>query len=207
MAKSLDKIKVILIGGTSHTGKTTLGKAIAKSLNWDYIATDSLAKHPGRPWVSTNDKTVKKHVAEHYKNLSIPELVTDVLRHYARNVLPLVETLVQIYCSNSANQCLVIEGSALFPTLVKDLVARENVRGFFLVSNYSCLKNRVFANSNFYSVGKAKQYLIYKFLERTWFYNQLVINESKSLKFNYINVDFQTTDCLVNKCLKAIDIV
>ena len=193
-------IRLYIIGGTSHTGKTTLGKAIANSLSGDYIATDSLAKHPGRPWVSANNKTVKKHVAEHYRNLSIPELVTDVLRHYAGNVLPKIETLVQTY-SDSANQCLVMEGSALFPTLVKDLVDREDVRGIFLVSNYSCLKNRVFVNSNFYSVGKAEQYLIYKFLQRTWFYNQLVINESKSLKFNYIDVHSQTIDCLVNKCL------
>ena len=198
---------IILIGGTSHTGKTTLARAIANSLNWDYIATDSLAKHPGRPWVSPNNKAVKKHVAEHYRNLSLLELVTDVLRHYAQNVLPQVETLVHNYCFNSSDRCLVMEGSALFPTLVKDLVKRENVYGFFLISNYSCLKNRVVTNSNFDSVGKVEQYLIYKFLQRTLFYNQLVINESKSQGFDCMDINLQTTDYLVDRCLKATEIV
>ena len=170
MTKSSD-IKVILIGGTSHTGKTTLGKAIANLLDWDYIATDSLAKHPSRPWISANNKMLKKHVVEHYKNLSSLELVTDVLRHYAQNVLPQVETLIQDYCSISANKCLIMEGSALFPTLVKKLVKQENVRGFFLVASRSLLKNRIFASSNFYRVEKKERYLIYKFLERAWFYN------------------------------------
>ena len=42
-------IKLILIGGTSHTGKSTLARQLAEELGWNYLSTDQLARHPGRP--------------------------------------------------------------------------------------------------------------------------------------------------------------
>ena len=43
--------RVILIGGSSHTGKSTAAREIAGRLGWSHLSTDSLARHPGRPWV------------------------------------------------------------------------------------------------------------------------------------------------------------
>ncbi|MEL7245323.1 MAG: 2-phosphoglycerate kinase, partial [Cyanobacteria bacterium J06573_2] len=45
-----DKTRIILIGGSSHVGKSTLAQSLANKLNWNYISTDKLARHPGRPW-------------------------------------------------------------------------------------------------------------------------------------------------------------
>ena len=56
---------VLLIGGTSHTGKTTLAQSLAQQLDRDCISTDSLARHPGRPW-KISDKEVPSHVVDHY---------------------------------------------------------------------------------------------------------------------------------------------
>ncbi|MGD1875429.1 MAG: hypothetical protein ACFB02_20525 [Mastigocoleus sp.] len=36
--------RIILIGGTSHAGKSTLGQALAITLGWDYCSTDKLAR-------------------------------------------------------------------------------------------------------------------------------------------------------------------
>ncbi len=44
------EIKVLLIGGTSHVGKSTLAARLASSLGWSTRSTDQLARHPGRPW-------------------------------------------------------------------------------------------------------------------------------------------------------------
>lgn len=105
------------------------------------------------------------------------------------NVLPQVETLVQARRSNLSNKCLVIEGSALYPSLVRDLVTLEDVKGIWLAGNYNLLKNRIYQSSNFARVGKEEQYLIYKFLERTWLYNQAMLNESRNLGFTCIHVN------------------
>ena len=67
------------------------------------------------------------------------------------------------------------------------------MRGIWLVGSYSLLKNRIFANSNFYHAEKEQQYLIYKFLQRTWLYNQAMINDLKKLEFKWIQVNSKMT--------------
>lgn len=40
-------MRVILIGGSSHSGKTTLAETLSAKLGASLVATDSLARHPG----------------------------------------------------------------------------------------------------------------------------------------------------------------
>lgn len=42
----------ILIGGSSHVGKSTLSKQLAAALGIELISTDDLARHPGRSCLS-----------------------------------------------------------------------------------------------------------------------------------------------------------
>ncbi len=86
-------MKAILIGGSSHVGKTTVAKSLATRLGWTHISTDSLARHPGRPWRPAPRK-VPDHVAQHYLTLSVDELIQDVLHHYKTNVWPKVESII-----------------------------------------------------------------------------------------------------------------
>ena len=139
----LSEPKIILIGGTSHTGKSTLAKVIAAKLNGKYIATDSLARHPGRPWTNEKDKTVKHHVLEHYRSLSVPELMFDVIAHYRQNVVSQVENIIQTHLFGSPEEYLIIEGSAIYPSLVAGLAKTENVMGIWLIASHSLLKNRI----------------------------------------------------------------
>ena len=46
----IEKYRILLIGGTSHVGKSTLAQLLALKLGWNYRSTDKLARHPGRPW-------------------------------------------------------------------------------------------------------------------------------------------------------------
>jgi len=194
--------RIILIGGASHIGKSTLGKALSIKLKGEYIATDNLARHPGRPWSTEKDKEIKPHVAEHYRGLSAPELLSDVLVHYGQNVLPQVIELIQTY---NLNKYLIIEGSALYPGFLINTVGSKKVRGIWLAGSYSLFKNRIFANSNFYSAGEEQKYLIYKFLERTWLYNQVMINDLKKLKLKWIQVNPKmTTDELRDLCCQEL---
>ena len=191
--------QIVLIGGTSHVGKSTLTKALAAKLRGEYIACDRLARHPGRPWKTENNEIIKSHVAEHYRNLSVPQLVEDVLIHYQKNVIPQVKNLIDNY---EGDRCLIIEGSALYPSLVSDLVGNKNVRSIWLVGNHSLLKKRIYTNSNFDSAGKQERYLIYKFLQRTWMYETAMVNNLKrlGLEQNLVNCNL-TIEELIDKCL------
>ena len=43
-------VNVVLIGGSSHAGKSTVSESLAATLGWEHLSTDRQAAHPGRPW-------------------------------------------------------------------------------------------------------------------------------------------------------------
>ena len=101
-----------------------------------------------------------------------------------------------------------MEESALYPRLVTDIVSSKKVRGIWLVGSHGLLKNRIFANSNFCSAGKEQQYLIYKFLERTWLYNRAMVNDLKKLKFKWIWINSKMViDELRDRCCQELSVI
>jgi 2-phosphoglycerate kinase len=159
------ELKVILIGGTSHAGKSTTARLLADSLGWDYQTTDKLGRHPGRPW-NTVDFTVPQHVADHYRELPVEDLIADVLRHYELNIVPRVKDLVNARTSDSSSRGLIIEGSALYPDFVASLISSQ-VAGVWLTAPDELLAERMRNESGFVERSPAEQLLINKFLERT----------------------------------------
>ncbi|MGL5942844.1 MAG: AAA family ATPase [Waterburya sp.] len=205
MSQLIYETRVILIGGSSHVGKSTLGRSLAEKLGWSYRSTDKLARHPGRPWVSTNDKTIPEHVAEHYRTLSVNALLSDVLSHYKNNVLHQVETIVDSHVSDLSTECLILEGSALLPGFVANLVNKNGVKAIWLTASDELLRNRILSESNFERVGIDQQYLIQKFLARTLLYNQRLRQEVEQLEFKYIDVDYVSIpDELAEKCMELM---
>lgn len=183
MDKSIDETRIILIGGTSHAGKSTLAQSLSTKLNWNYLSTDKLARHPGKPWIQPNKNFIPQHVVKHYKNLSPEALFLDVISHYEKNVLPQVEKIV---CSE---EHLIIEGSALYPTLVEKLVCENGVKAIWLTGSDYLFQTRIYAESNFDNVSEDKKYLIEKFLQRTLLYNQRMMESIENLGFMYIDVE------------------
>ena len=137
--------KVILIGGSSHVGKSTIAASLASTLGWTHISTDSLARHPGRPWRSAPDK-VPKDVAEHYLRLSIDELIDDVLRHYRFNVWPKVEAIIASHSDNTSTNRVVLEGSALWPEFAKSLDFTKTP-AIWLTTSDKLFRQRIRTNS------------------------------------------------------------
>ena len=178
--------RILLIGGTSHVGKSTLGKAWAIKLDWDYISTDSLGKHPGRPWITVKNREIKEHVAQHYSTLSVEALLSDVLSHYQKNILPQVKAIIQT--ATFANKCLVIEGSALYPKFVHHFLEQQ-IDGIWLTASDRLLTARILRESNFYGVDKDAQYLITKFIARTLLYNQSLQEDILHLELKSIKLE------------------
>jgi 2-phosphoglycerate kinase len=189
VTKLINPTRVILIGGSSHAGKSTLGRSLSAKLGWNYLSTDTLARHPGRPWVNTKVKSIPEHVAQHYQTLSVEALVLDVLNHYQNNVLPQVEAIVHAHIFDLSRICIVVEGSALWPKFVANLVNENGVKAIWLTASDQLFQSRIFAESNFDNVRKDRQYLIQKFLARTLLYDLLMRDELKRLGFTSIDVE------------------
>lgn len=207
MNELINETRVILIGGSSHVGKSTLGRSLAAKLGWSYRSTDKLARHPGRPWVGANGKAIREHVAQHYGTLSIEALFLDVLSHYEKNVLPQVEAIVHSHVSDLSTECLILEGSALWPSFVANLVDSNSVKAIWLTASDQLLGNRILSESNFSNVGEDEKHLIQKFLERTLLYNQRMREKVERLGFIYIDVgSVSMVDELSNKCMELMDV-
>lgn len=195
-----NKTKVLLIGGTSHVGKSILGKALADRLGWNYVATDSLGKHPGRPWIGKKNKEIKEHVVQHYQILTVDALLSDVLSHYQKNILPQVEAIIND--RPAYGKSLVIEGSALYPKFVYHLVEQKDISGIWLIASDRLLRDRILRQSHFYNVDEDAKYLITKFLARTLLYNQRLQKDVMYSGLEYINLNHNiTTEKLVLRCL------
>lgn len=158
-------LRVILIGGTSHVGKSTVAALLAAALGWECRSTDKLARHPGRPW--RNDGTaLPSHVAAYYAALPVAELVADVLRHDEANVWPQVAALVRTRMADPAAPGLVLEGSALWPEF--PVPAPPNrVAAVWLTATPALLAERVYAESRYTQRPPEEQLLIRQFLART----------------------------------------
>ncbi|KYC39765.1 2-phosphoglycerate kinase [Scytonema hofmannii PCC 7110] len=206
MNKLINETRVILIGGSSHVGKSTLGQAMAVKLGWSYRSTDKIARHPGRPWVGANGLAIPEHVAEHYRDLSVDALFLDVLSHYEKNVFPQVEAIVRSHATDLSKECLIFEGSALWPGFVANLINKNDVKAIWLTAKDQLFQQRIKRESNFCNVCKYEKRLIQKFLDRTLFYNKHMRKEVERLGFMCIDVEsVSTVDELSKKCMELIE--
>ncbi len=148
MIKSHRDLRVVLIGGSSHAGKSTLAQSLASHLGWSYRSADKgLAPHPGRPW-QVKPREVPKHVADHYLSLSVDELITDVLRHYKDNVWPLIKDIVTSHATDLSTDRLILEGSAILAELDVTLTL-NNTAAIWLTASNELFEQRIYSTSHF----------------------------------------------------------
>jgi 2-phosphoglycerate kinase len=196
--------RAILIGGTSHTGKSTVSRALAERFGWIYRPTDKMARHPGRPW-QTAPAQVPAHVADHYRSLPVDELIADVLRHYTDNVWPQVAHLVALHTTDLATDRLIVEGSAVLPELAVTVIHR-NVAAVWLTADDEHLQRRIHTESRYARKTSREKELIDKFVARTCAFNQRTIQVVKRLGLADVDVrDASNSDELRDLCLSALE--
>ncbi|KOG29144.1 hypothetical protein AQJ84_37885 [Streptomyces resistomycificus] len=191
---------MVLIGGTSNAGKSTLARATAHRLGFECLSTDGLARHPGRPW-RTPDREVPAHVADHYATLTVDELVGSVLGHYER-LWPRVEELIRAHAA--AGTGLVLEGSALWPALVaRSAVPRT--AAVWLTADETVVRARVHASGRYEEATGAERLLMDKFLARTVRYQELMVRAVDALGLTRLDVgDGRPVTDLVDLLLTAV---
>lgn len=188
----MEHVKVILIGGTSHLGKSTLGRRLAKERSWSYLSTDQLARHPGRPW-KAGDDSVPDDVVQHYSNLSVPELVESVLLHYRSNVWPIVDAIVQSRLNNPYDRGLVFEGSAILPELVS-IAGYDRVSAIWLSAPGHLIEERVKHSSAYETGTMAERRLIDAFIDRSVAFDRILTDSAGSNGLSMLDVS--TEDAL-----------
>jgi 2-phosphoglycerate kinase len=190
---------VLLIGGSSNVGKSIVAQALAERLGWRCVSTDSLAKHPGRPWRQTSGN-VPGHVAEHYLSLKVNELVESVILHH-RKMSPLVAELIRTTVKNAGLGKLVLEGSALWPFITSGHHLTE-VGAVWLTASSETLRSRIYEGSGFLNANEKSQAMISRFLERTLLFDQRTAQLVREHGCRVLNVDeYDTTDDLIGAIL------
>ena len=196
--------RVILIGGASHVGKSTVAERMGTEMGWSVISTDSLARHPGRPW-RPQPEAVPDHVAEHYLSLSVDELLSDVLRHYRVNVWPKVEEIVACYSNNAPGAGVIVEGSALWPEFVVGLDS-DGVAALWLTASRDVLTQRIYGESLYHSKTVRGKMMIDKFLERTLAYDALMVEVAGRHGLALVDVLQSSPEEITDRCLSVLNV-
>ena len=198
------ELKVILIGGSSHVGKSAVSESLAAKLGWAHVSTDNLARHPGRPWKPAPEK-VEDRVAEHYLRLPVDELIEDALRHYRVNVWPKVEAMVVSHSYESSTTGLVLEGSALWPELVTSLDL-DKIAALWLTASEEVIRQRIHDGSLYRSKSPRERKMINKFLQRTLTYNARMVEAVIENGFVLVDVLQDDVPELAERCRQALGI-
>lgn len=196
--------RVILIGGSSHVGKSTLARALAAELGCGCLSTDKLARHPGRPW-SSGGWVPPPHVAPYYLALSADELMEDVLRHY-RSLRPRILEAISARARGGTLGPLVMEGSALLPEIASSPMPGR-VSAVWLTAGGDFLRRRILAAGGFDTAASGTRAAVLKFAERAAAFDALVRDEVSRLGLPSIDVrSVSTAEELLGRCLEILNL-
>lgn len=151
-------LQAILIAGTSHVGKSTLAERLAGRLGWNGLSTDTLGRHPGRPWLA-----IPPSVAEFYERLSAETIHWFLKVHHEnmwRQIGPMIEA------ERAAGRRFVLEGAALRPEYIAPLVG-DQVFGVLLHADDGFLVARMRASADYERRETAERRLIDAFVDRS----------------------------------------
>jgi 2-phosphoglycerate kinase len=130
---------IYLIGGPPKCGKTTLAKALSKSLEIPWFSTDTL-QCVIKPYISKEDHAIKFPVSyqrckdndEKYSKYSKEEII-DAYRKQAKTVYLAIDMFA--VCEITDGNDFIIEGYHVEPELVKELCSKYpgKIKSIFLV--------------------------------------------------------------------------
>ncbi|MGC4391612.1 hypothetical protein [Agrobacterium sp. M50-1] len=151
-------LSTILIAGTSHVGKSTLAGLLSERLRCEAISTDSLARHPGRPWPG-----IPAPVEEYYSQLSA-ETIHWFLKIHHQNIWPLIRTMIDN--RSGTGTPAIFEGAALRPELISPLLG-STVAGVFLHAGNDFLLERMRSHAQYEDATADRRRIMDAFIERS----------------------------------------
>ena len=172
---------------------------IARRLGFDYVSTDKLGRHPGRPWGE-----VPPHVVEHYRSLTSSQLVDALLEHYQR-MWPRIEELVTERATAPEGAGLVLEGSGVWPANAARLTT-PYTSAVWLSANERVLTARMQGVSGYADLSAEARYLVDKFLARSLGYQTRMLALVEQLALNHLDVTgLRSPEQLTNEILDSVE--
>lgn len=159
----------VLIGGTSHVGKSTCAARLGAALHWPVIATDKLGRHPGRPWTG-----VPPHVSEFYLSLS-DDAVHWFQKVHHHNMRPAIREALRRAESGGP---FILEGSALRPGYRADWTVLPAV-AVCLYAEDDAVRERILFESDYARQPEPIQRATHKFITRSVRENRALAEEAK----------------------------
>ena len=200
-----DTTKVLLIGGASHLGKSSVAQLLAKQLSAKQVSTDKLARHPGRPW-QKRPFVVPPHVAEHFLTLSHDQLIASVMEH-RRSMWPTIESVIRNHFEGRSAERLVLEGAGLLPETVVGLKTK-GVAAVWLIGDDRLQRSRIYRDSEYADAEPPAKAMIDKFLDRERRFNRIITDEVLKRNLSYVEVvEDQAIDDVARRCLERAGLV
>ena len=183
--------KVILIGGSPMTGKSTVAVAIASKLKYPCISTDDIGE--ALQTIAPLNPMQDKDYRNYYENTPLSQLSDDTLQ-YHKAVEPAIQRLIDIH--STWGNSIIIEGWALYPKCIQPLNS-DKTSSVWLIANDELLEARLMSMSDFLDGTAAQNYLL-----RSKWHNNLLFEQCKSFNAIYILINgSESVDSLVSKIL------
>ncbi|MGW6195367.1 hypothetical protein ACWF0M_04380 [Kribbella sp. NPDC055110] len=197
---SVHDLRVVLVGGTSSVGKSTVAQVLAERLGFDYLSTDKLGRHRGRPW-ATPGHEVPAHVVEHCRSLTGEQLVDALLDHYEQ-MWPRIEELVTSRSTAAAG--LVLEGSGVWPANVARLTT-PYTSAVWLSASERVVSARIHSISRYDGLTTEDRSLVDKFLARSLGYQTRMLTLVDQLALKHLDVTKpRSPEQLTDEILKTV---
>ena len=196
---TLRDLKVILIGGSPMSGKTTLAMTLAARFDYACMSTDDI----GEIISTVADVNPMKGVdyRAYYIRRSILDLVADTSR-YHQAIRPAIDRLIETH--STWGTPIIIEGWALYPGLT-NTSDHPNTAAIWLVSDLDVLAQRLADNEAFSQRSADGEQMRANYLQRSIWHNAQISTAVLTAGADYIMVTRNlTADELAQKATELL---
>lgn len=167
----MENAKVILIGGAPLSGKSTLARRLASTMEYACLATDDLSaavrtvtsafSHPALHAINSSD------FRKYYVSQTIVQLIMDA-EHYQEALWPAVERVIRDHAAWAGPA--IIEGWTLQPERVAKLQL-AGMQSLWLVTSQEQYERRLRSDEAFWSGAADVEKLVRHFVRRSVWYD------------------------------------
>ena len=182
--------KVVLIGGTSGAGKTTLGRALAAKLGIASLTVDDL--QIAARAVTTPESHPGLHVMniptahEYFTSSTVDELTADATAQHEA-MRPAIERVVRVRANSGPS--IVIDGWYMRPRWMGEMDF-ENVVSFWIVADPAVLEARErVLGKEWMAQSSDPERMFQNFLGRSLWYNDLIRRQAEELGHTVLHQD------------------
>lgn len=190
--------KVMLIGGSSRTGKSTIAAYLSLKTGHACISTDDIGAIVQT--ITGIDSLAGLNYLDYYTGAAKNQLIEDMQAYHCALLAP-INTLIQRHAANDAP--LIIEGYALYPKDVSELPG-DQVGRVWLVADQKLLKRRVLENRAFFRKAGDKRKVAENYLYRSLWHNKTIYEQCRFFNQPFVLVQNDDYDTITSQVAEVL---